>query len=143
MRLIPVAALLLFGVAVHAQTPPSGTPPATGTGSGIDALLSAAKKSGDDFLPPEQAFRFAALAEGSDRVRLNWEIADGYYLYRSRIKISTPSREVQLGAAQFPRGQVKNDQYFGSQEVYHHELIATVPVVRASGGALDLPLEDT
>ena len=28
------------------------------------------------------------LPEGSDRVRLNWEIAEGYYLYRARIKVS-------------------------------------------------------
>ena len=33
-----------------------------------------------------------------------------------------------------PAGQVKNDEYFGRQEVYHHELTATVPVARAAAG---------
>jgi thiol:disulfide interchange protein DsbD len=76
-------------------------------------------------------------------VRLNWEIADGYYLYRARIKVLTSSASAQLGAPEFPTGDIKTDEYFGRQEVYHHELIATVPVARASGGALELPLEVT
>ena len=42
-----------------------------------------------------------------------------------------------------PPGHVKNDEYFGRQEVYHHELRATVPVARTSGGPLELPLEVT
>ena len=111
--------------------------------SSIDTLLGAPKASGDEFLPPDVAFRFDALADGSDRVRLNWEIADGYYLYRARIKVATASAQAQLGAPQFPPGQIKSDEYFGKQEVYHHELVATVPVARAAGGVLELPLQVT
>ncbi|HKW52312.1 MAG TPA: protein-disulfide reductase DsbD [Stellaceae bacterium] len=136
-RHIAAAALLFVSAALLAQSPP--TPPARG---GIGAVLDKAKK-GDDFLPPDQAFRFAALAEGSDRVRLTWQIADGYYLYRARIKVATTSQQAQLGATQFPPGQVKNDEYFGRQEVYHHDLTATVPVARAAPGALELPLQVT
>ncbi len=142
--------LLSLGLQAQAQTPaPTVVPPSplssrsTHKGTGIDALLGAAKTSGDDFLPPDQAFRFDALAEGTDRVRLNWGIAEGYYLYRARIKVMTVSRSAQLGVPQFPPGQVKTDEYFGKQEVYHHELIGTVPVARAAGGALELPLQVT
>jgi thioredoxin:protein disulfide reductase len=102
-----------------------------------------AKSPGDEFLSPDQAFRLEALADGTDRVRLNWAIADGYYLYRTRIRVSTASTAVQLGAAQFPAGDIKNDEYFGKQEVYHHGLDVTVPVARASGGPLELPLKVT
>ncbi len=94
-------------------------------------------------LPPDRAFRFDALPDGTNRVRLNWEIADGYYLYRARIKIVTSSERAQLGAPQMPQGQIKTDPYFGRQEVYHHELVATVPVLRARGGAFELPLQVT
>jgi thiol:disulfide interchange protein DsbD len=144
-RHIPAAALLLLSAALHAQAPapPAPVAPPPPARTGIDAVLGSARASGDDFLPPDQAFRFDALAEGTDRVRLNWEIADGYYLYRARIKVRSPSTSVQLGAPQFPPGQVKTDEYFGKQEVYHHELIATVPVARASAGEVDLPLEVT
>src|ERR1700730_2936787 len=146
--------LLSLGLQAQAQGPaPTAVPSApspsplssrsTHKGTGIDALLGAAKTIGDDFLPPDQAFRFDALAEGTDRVRLNWEIAEGYYLYRARIKVMTVSHSAQLGVPQFPPGQVKTDEYFGKQEVYHHELIGTVPVARAAGGALQLPLQVT
>ncbi|HXI96880.1 MAG TPA: protein-disulfide reductase DsbD, partial [Candidatus Acidoferrum sp.] len=136
-RHIAAAALLLASAALLAQSPPSAAPQ-----GGIGAILDKAKK-GDDFLPPDQAFRFTALADGSDRVHLTWQIADGYYLYRARIKVATTSRQAQLGATQLPSGQVKNDEYFGRQEVYHHELTATVPVARAAPGTLELPLQVT
>ena len=141
-RHILAAALLLLAAALHPGSQAKAAQPPAGA-SGIDAVLGSARTTGDDFLPPDQAFRFDALVEGTDRVRLNWEIADGYYLYRARIKVKTTSTSAQLGAPQFPPGQVKTDEYFGKQEVYHHELIATVPVARASGAALDLPLEVT
>ena len=126
----------------HAQgTTPSGPAPAASPApQGLSSILKGSRGQADNFLPVDQAFRFDALAEGSDRVRLNWEIAEGYYLYRARIKIATSAGSVQLGAPQMPAGQVKNDEYFGRQEIYHHELSVTVPVARASGGTLEVPL---
>src|SRR5258708_17577351 len=81
-----------------ASQPAASQPPAPK--GGINALLDSVKTSGDDFLPPDRAFRFDALPDGTDRVRLNWEIADGYYLYRARIKIVTPSPRAQLRTPQ-------------------------------------------
>ena len=149
MRHIAGALLLVLGLTLGAQAAEGGgqgggqaaaTAPAK-TG-GINAVLGQ-KPQGDDFLPPDEAFRFDALAEGSDRVRLNWEIAEGYYLYRARIKVTTSDGRVELGAVQFPEGQVKNDEYFGRQVVYHHELAASLPVARRGGGAVELPLSVT
>src|SRR6516225_6448741 len=140
-RHIAAVALLVLLTLLQGPQAKAGQPPAGATG--LDAVLGSARSNADDFLPPDQAFRFAALAEGTDQVRLNWEIADGYYLYRARIKVKTTSTGAQLGAPPFPPGQVKTDEYFGKQEIYHHELIVSVPVARASAGQLDLPLEVT
>ncbi|MBV8403294.1 MAG: protein-disulfide reductase DsbD [Gammaproteobacteria bacterium] len=139
-RHILAALLVLLSAALGAQTPSSPPPQKA---SGVDALLGSARSGGDEFLPPDQAFRFDALAAGIDRIRLNWEIADGYYLYRARIKVKSPGAGAQLGTPEFPSGQVKMDDYFGKQEVYHHELSVSVPVTRSSGGDLDVPLEVT
>jgi len=139
-RHILAAAVLLLSPLLQAQTP---QPQPAKQASGIDALLGSARSGGDDFLSPDQAFRFDAVPDGTDRVRLNWEIAEGYYLYRARIKVRTTSASAQLGTPQFPPGQVKTDEYFGKQEVYHHELVAAVPVARSTGGELELPLEVT
>jgi len=147
IRHIPAIALLAAAGAIGAQAQPA-SPPASATAAAapskdLNGLLGSVKTTGDDFLPPDQAFRFDALAGGSDQVVLNWEIAEGYYLYRARIKVTTPSASAQLGAAQFPAGQFKTDEYFGRQEIYHHELRVTVPVARAAGGAFSLPLQVT
>jgi thiol:disulfide interchange protein DsbD len=101
------------------------------------------KVSGDDFLPVDAAFRFGAVPSGPDRVRLVWEIADGYYLYRERVKVGIESPSASLGALEMPPGQIKNDEFFGKQEVYHHELAATMSVIRSSNAALRLPLKVT
>jgi thioredoxin:protein disulfide reductase len=138
----PVQAQGTVGAPTPAAPPgQQAVPGSNATPAGIEALLHPARASADDFLSVDQAFRFTAFADGSDRVRLGWQIADGYYLYRARIKVTTSATGLQLGPTQFPPAQVKSDPYFGRQEVYHHELLATVPVTRPSGGALDLPLE--
>ena len=134
-----------------ATDPVASTSSSTGSASsltpkGIDAVLGASKAksgSGDDFLPPDEAFRFAAIPDGPDHVRLIWQIADGYYLYRTRVKAATTSNQAQLGALEMPTGETKSDEYFGKQEIYHHELVAGVPVARASAAELALPLQVT
>ena len=137
-RLALALAVVLAASGVAQGDPPPAPQTASG---GMDAILKGPKGQADNFLPVDEAFRFDALAQGSDQVRLNWEIADGYYLYRARIKVATTARGAQLGTPQMPAGQVKNDEYFGRQEIYHHELKVTVPVARAAGGTLTLPLE--
>jgi thiol:disulfide interchange protein DsbD len=110
---------------------------------GIDAILGANKQSAnDEFLPPDEAFQVAAVADGPDRVRVEWVIHEGYYLYKSRINFATTDSQVKLGAAALPTGKKKHDEYFGDQEVYHDGVVATVPVTR-SGGAGELPLDVT
>ena len=156
-----VAVLLIAAVAGQAAAeaavtstatdPVASTSSSTGSASsltpkGIDAVLGASKAksgSGDDFLPPDEAFRFAAIPDGPDHVRLIWQIADGYYLYRTRVKAATTSDQAQLGALEMPTGETKSDEYFGKQEIYHHELVAGVPVARASAAELALPLQVT
>jgi thiol:disulfide interchange protein DsbD len=117
------------------------------TAKGIDAVLgnSKAKASGggDEFLQPDDAFRFDAIPDGPDHVKLIWQIAEGYYLYKARIKVATTSDQAQLGTLEMPPGETKTDEYFGKQEIYHHELVAGVPVARSSGVAFTLPIKVT
>jgi thiol:disulfide interchange protein DsbD len=103
--------------------------------------------TGDNFLPPEQAFRLSATAtsaaDGTAQVRLTWLIAPGYYLYRDRIKAASGSAATRIGKLQFPPGIVKHDPYFGNQVIYHHQLIATLPVTRYAAGGRQLPVSIT
>ena len=62
------------------------------------------------FSPPMKPLRFDGFADGPDRARLVWQIAPGYYLYRSRLSVATTSPAVQLGRLQLPAGSVKTDE---------------------------------
>ena len=143
-RILVFPALLLLGMAAIQVATPAETSSSL-TPRGIEAVLggSGVKSSGDNFLPPDEAFRFDAIPDAPDHVRLIWQIADGYYLYRARVKAVTSSAQAQLGALEMPTGETKTDDYFGKQEVYHRELLAGVPVARSAGAELALPLQVT
>lgn len=117
---LTVLAMLMLGGHVHAQQSSTAT-------------LADAFKSNDEFLHPDQAFKVSATASAPDSIQVKWEVAKGYYLYRKRMGFSTTTAEVQLGEAQFPKGEIKNDEFFGEMEVFHHDVVATVPVSRSGG----------
>ncbi len=121
-------------------TLPTAAPPATGGGL-LGKLAGAAAVASDDFLPPEQAFQVSADPPEANAVRLNFVIADGYYLYKSRISVSGESALAQLGAVQLPKGLPHADNYFGEQEIYRQQFEATVPFARASAAAGKLALK--
>jgi thioredoxin:protein disulfide reductase len=89
----------------------------------------------DQFLPVDQAFVFTALADGGDRVLLDWQVAPGYYLYRHRTSAKTETPGFALGDIAMPDGKKKTDEFFGDVEVYYGILSATVPVTRPEGAS--------
>jgi thioredoxin:protein disulfide reductase len=112
--------------------------------SGIDAILKNGRSTAQpDFLPVDEAFQPSVVADGPDKLRIEWTIHDGYYLYKSRIKVASTSQDAQLGAPALPTGIKKNDEYFGEQEIYHDSIVGSVPVARAAGSALQLPVAVT
>jgi thiol:disulfide interchange protein DsbD len=134
------AATLVSGVSAAELKAPADGPSA----SSVNAILGANRNAKEDeFLEPDQAFQLSAFADGPDKVRLEWVIHEGYYLYKSRLKFASKSTQAQLGVASLPKGKEKEDDYFGKQEVYHDELTATVPVSRPAGGSLQLPVDVT
>ncbi|MGC1851271.1 MAG: protein-disulfide reductase DsbD domain-containing protein, partial [Solirubrobacterales bacterium] len=73
----------------------------------------------DQFLHVDKAFVFGASADGGDRLRLDWQIAPGYYLYRHRVSVKTATPGFTLGALAMPDGHKKTDEFFGDVEVYY------------------------
>ena len=95
-----------------------------------------------DFLPPDAAFRVSARTEGNI-VRVRWVIADKYYLYRQKIDIKAESPDLNVAAPVLPKGTLKNDAYFGAQEIYQQQVEATVAYTRYDGGAHPLQIKVT
>ena len=88
----------------------------------------------DQFLPVDEAFAFTAIADGADRILLDWQVAPGYYLYRHRTSAKTTTPGFALGEIEMPDGKKKTDEFFGDVEVYYGILSASVPVTRPAGG---------
>ena len=124
---------------VHVSLPAAAAPPAGG--SLLGKLTGSAPHDGDDFLAPEQAFQVTADPAGANALRLHFVIAEGYYLYKSRISVSGESVLAQLGAAQLPKGLPHSDNYFGEQEIYRQQFEVMVPFARASAAAGTLALK--
>jgi len=79
-----------------------------------------------DLLPPDKAF--AARVERQDnQLRLTLDVADGYYVYRDRIQISSTPAGL-LGSVQLPAGHIKQDPYFGRQAIFQHKTLISIPL---------------
>src|ERR1700682_4606109 len=87
-----------------------------------------------DFLPPDVAFRGASRL-GGNVLRVQWVLADGYYLYRHKMEIKAESPDLVLSAPSFPQGKVKNDPYLGVQEIFQQQVEGTVAFTRFDAGA--------
>jgi thiol:disulfide interchange protein DsbD len=94
------------------------------------ALLPAAARAADDFLPPEKAFVFSATMASPDTLRIDYQVARGYYMYRERFAFAVqPEGAVKLGDAVFPAGEVKYDPTFEkNMEVYHRPVSIQLPL---------------
>ncbi len=115
MRLVFLALFILFSPVAHGN-------------SFLDSLpsLGAAKKP--IFLPPDQVFKIDVVAQDAQTLQANFNIMQGYYLYRDRISFKTSDDAVKLGEPTFPKGEVKNDPNFGVIEVFHHSFQAALPM---------------
>src|SRR3990172_12072873 len=100
----------------------------------IFALLLAFSLHGiaaaQDLLPPEVAFKFSARALDAGTLEVRYQIVDGYYMYRDRFKFAAEPETVKLGAAQFPKGEIHNDEFFGKVETYRKEVRIRLPFTR-------------
>ncbi|MGA7180397.1 MAG: protein-disulfide reductase DsbD [Thiobacillaceae bacterium] len=109
----------------------------------IFSLLSLAALSArpDDFLDPDEAFKFSAKALDAQTLEARWQIADGYYLYHKKFKFELHG--AKLGQPVIPAGKLKKDDSFGEVEIHRAELAIKLPVQRSAGGILPVTLKAT
>jgi thiol:disulfide interchange protein DsbD len=93
-----------------------------------------------DFLKPDEAFQIAGHAKGADSVVVEWRIADGYYLYRSKFRFKADAPGFDLGYPDFPEAKTKDDEFFGKVEIYRDQVTVEIPVRREPGAQDTLPL---
>ncbi len=95
---------------------------------------SVAQTQEDDLLEPDRAFRISGTtAATGDEVVIQWDIAEGYYLYRSKFKFYTDTLGIELGTPDFPPAKLKHDEFFGEMEIYRNRVAIRLPVKRDPG----------
>ncbi len=89
-----------------------------------------------------EVFLISAEVPGRDRVVVEWEIADGYYLYNNKfLGFRSGTEGVVLGEPEVPPGKRGFDQLLGQEvEKYYGELAVTIPIVSIAPGVRALEL---
>jgi len=108
--------------------------------AGANVLAQALAPPEPKLLPPEQAFRLSARALDPSTIEVRFDVADGYYLYRDKLRFS--SSPVSAAPATLPPGKPKHDEFFGDVETYRGRVVAKLPLARGKPGqALALKVE--
>ena len=123
-------------------TPLAKTSPALERLLGLGEGIVIGGSGADEFLDPDVAFVLSAAAAGPGAIEARWDIAEGYYLYRDKFRFRPlDGSGASLGEAGFPKGKMKDDEYFGPMEVYYGAVAARVPVAGAAPGeAIDVDI---
>jgi thiol:disulfide interchange protein DsbD len=90
----------------------------------------------DNFLPPEQAFAFSTRTVDAKTIRLHWDIAPGYHLYRDRITVQTDATKVKWAALTLPPANEKFDSNFNkTMAVYEQALDIEVHMTQGNANS--------
>ena len=101
----------------------------------VDVAAAAAQSAApSSLLPPERAFRFSARALAPDAIEARFHIADGYYLYRDKMRFRIEPASAGTATAALPAGKVKDDEFFGRVETYRGDVIVPLAVRDARSG---------
>ncbi|EMY6466341.1 protein-disulfide reductase DsbD [Vibrio alginolyticus] len=88
--------------------------------------------SSDSFVPVDQAFPFNFYQQ-DDKLMLDWQVRDGYYLYQERLSVA--GEKVSLGELQMEDGTPHKDEFFGDVHIYTQPLFVNVPMHDWQDGA--------
>ncbi|KGJ87848.1 protein-disulfide reductase DsbD [Thalassotalea sp. ND16A] len=113
-----ILALCLLTIAMLAA-------PSQAQDSIFDTSLDSLFSNDQEFLPVDQAFQFD-FNQQQDKLEVYFAIADGYYLYKGKLKFKAVDAEFTLPV--LPRGEDHEDEYFGVQEVYYKQVKFTLPL---------------
>jgi thioredoxin:protein disulfide reductase len=93
---------------------------------------ASAAPAADDFLEPEQAFKFSAKKLDDKTLEVAFDVAPGYYMYREKFAFKADG--AKLGDAQIPAGKIKFDETFQKDVESHRGLVQIkLPVGGAAG----------
>lgn len=88
-------------------------------------------RAAGDLLDGKRAFPFQAHFDGR-AVVVRYTVADGYYLYRSKLRFALDTPGARLGKPVLPQGAVTEDEFFGRVEIYRGEVEIRLPLAKGA-----------
>jgi len=131
---VPAAELAATAPAEAAAASPVAEMAASETADNTSPSLFQTPK--DMILPEDQAFLVKAEADGKGMLHVQYQMPEGYYLYRHSLKAELDGKPLALP---LPQGERHQDDFLGEQEIYRHELRFSLP--QPQGSALTLHLQ--
>lgn len=82
-------------------------------------------------LPPDEAFKLKVLFKDKNTLVAELAPAKNHYLYKNKVRfaVKNPS-SVLIKEIRLPPGEVKNDQFFGTMEIYKKPMVAAITLDR-------------
>lgn len=103
---------------------------APGIQNRLSDLFSSPKE--EELLEPDLAFKFKVSFKSPTVLVAELTPANGYYLYRERIKFALKNTSgVAIRAVKLPTGEIKTDQFYGRTETYKNPIQAEITLDRA------------
>lgn len=103
---------------------------APGVQNRLSDLFSSSKE--EELLEPDLAFKFKTSFKSPTVLIAELTPANGYYLYRERIKFVLKNTSgVAIRAVKLPTGEIKTDQFYGRTETYKKPIQAEIILDRA------------
>ena len=86
----------------------------------------------NEFLKVDEAFLFD-FHQQKNKLKISFNIAEGYYLYRHQFKFST--KNAVIVPVNLPEGEHHEDEFFGVQQIFTGQLAFTVDIEQANSDA--------
>jgi len=110
---------------------------------------------GEDPLSPEVAFVPSITETTATHITVEFNIEDGYYLYRDKLKFNAKvaasasqpldelitSSPVEIQNPRFPAAKILDDEFFGEMAIYRNAVAIDIPYTASTsvnGGTLDI-----
>ncbi len=90
---------------------------------------------------PDNAFKLAATIDSNNIIQAEIQIYKHTYLYKNKMKAELIDGSGHtLGAISLPKGDEKNDEFFGLMEVYHDYFKVSIPLISEAQASKQLSL---
>ncbi len=96
-------------------------------------LASTVARAADDLLDPDAAFRPSARlvvpgpGEPRHGIDIDYRVADGYYLYRDRLRFEVVPSVLPVDAPEFPPALAMDDPFLGKTSIYREKVTIHLP----------------